>query len=195
MGDIEDGRNHINVQLPHLLSVLTTNTNGEVRGINDIQAEYEERFGPGSYIPVVGVIYWAFRLMVGAGMLMISFRSSGSGTCVAARSEGDLVPAPRAARDRAAVPGELDRLDHDRDGPAAVGRVRRDADARDGIDVGRGGLVLTTLIGFTVIYGLLTVIDVYLLSRFARSEPPTVTSRAPGRPRVLEEVAGWTRAT
>ena len=72
VGDIEDGRNHINVQLPHLLSVLTTNTwNGEVRGINDIQAEYEERFGPGSYIPVVGVIYWAFRLMVGAGMLMI----------------------------------------------------------------------------------------------------------------------------
>jgi cytochrome d ubiquinol oxidase subunit I len=141
VGDIEDGRNHINVQLPHLLSVLTTNTwNGEVRGINDIQAEYEERFGPGSYIPVVGVIYWAFRVMVGAGMLMILVSVLGlwyvrRGT----PSAGDLVPAPRAARDRAAVPSELDRLDHDRDGPAAVGRVRRDADARRGIDVGRGG--------------------------------------------------------
>ena len=42
------------------------------------------------------------------------------------------------------------------------------------------GLVLTTLIGFTVIYGLLTVIDVYLLSRFARSEPPTVTEPSAG---------------
>ena len=40
--------------------------------------------------------------------------------------------------------------------------------------------MLTTLIGFTVIYGLLTVIDVYLLSRFARSEPPTVTEPSAG---------------
>jgi cytochrome d ubiquinol oxidase subunit I len=37
------------------------------------------------------------------------------------------------------------------------------------------GLVLTTLIGFTVIYGFLTVIDVYLLRKYARSEPPAVT--------------------
>jgi len=37
------------------------------------------------------------------------------------------------------------------------------------------GFVLTTLIGFTLIYGLLSVVDVYLLSKFARSDPPTVT--------------------
>ena len=38
IGDVANGRNHINVQLPHLLSVLSTNTwNGEVKGINDIQ--------------------------------------------------------------------------------------------------------------------------------------------------------------
>src|SRR5512134_760843 len=36
VGDIENGRNHINLQLPHLLSVLSTNTwDGEVQGIND----------------------------------------------------------------------------------------------------------------------------------------------------------------
>jgi cytochrome bd-type quinol oxidase subunit 1 len=36
------------------------------------------------------------------------------------------------------------------------------------------GFVATTLIGFTVIYGVLSVIDVVLLTRFARGEPPTV---------------------
>ncbi|MGZ8612891.1 MAG: cytochrome ubiquinol oxidase subunit I, partial [Actinomycetota bacterium] len=69
IGDVENGRNHVNVQLPNLLSVLSTNTwDGEVRGINDIQAEYEQTYGPGSYVPAVGVTYWTFRVMVGAGL-------------------------------------------------------------------------------------------------------------------------------
>ena len=42
------------------------------------------------------------------------------------------------------------------------------------------GLVLTTLVGFTLIYGVLTVVDVYLLTRFARSDPPVVETPAAG---------------
>jgi cytochrome d ubiquinol oxidase subunit I len=33
-------------------------------------------------------------------------------------------------------------------------------------------LVLTTVIGFTLIYGFLTVVDVVLLRRFATADPP-----------------------
>ncbi len=177
VGDVENGRNHINLQLPHMLSVLTTNTwNGEVRGINDIQAEYEERFGPGSYIPVVGVIYWTFRLMVGAGMLMILVSVLGlwyvrRGTLPTATWFLRLAPfaiaLPYLANSTGWIMTEMGRQ------PWVVFGVML---TRDAVSTSVGvGLVLTTLIGFTVIYGLLTVVDVYLLSKFARSEPPTVT--------------------
>jgi len=44
---------------------------GPVEGINDLQAEYEKKYGPGDYVPPVAVTYWTFRLMVGAGTLML----------------------------------------------------------------------------------------------------------------------------
>ena len=174
VGDVENGRNHINIQLPHMLSVLTTNTwNGEVRGINDVQAEYVQRFGPGSYIPMVGVIYWSFRLMVGAGMLMILVSALGlwyvrRGTLPSAKWFLRLAPfaiaLPYLANSTGWIMTEMGRQ------PWVVFGVMLTRDAVSGT-VGLG-LVLTTLIGFTAIYGLLTVIDVYLLSKFARSEPP-----------------------
>ena len=177
VGDIENGRNHINIQLPHMLSVLTTNTwNGEVRGINDIQAEYEQRFGPGAYIPVVGVIYWTFRLMVGAGLLMIAVAGVGLvllrlGKLETARWFLRLAPfaiaLPFIANSMGWIMTEMGRQ------PWVVFGLML---TRDAVSPTVGaGLVATTLIGFTLIYGLLTVVNVYLLSRFARSEPPTVT--------------------
>jgi len=177
VGDVENGRNHINIQLPNMLSVLTTNTwNGEVRGINDIQAEYEQRFGPGSYIPVVGVIYWTFRLMVGAGLLMILVSVVGlwllrKGTLEDATWYLRLAPfaiaLPYLANSTGWIMTEMGRQ------PWVVFGVML---TRDALSTSVGaGFVLTTLIGFTVIYGLLSVVDVYLLSRFARSEPPEVT--------------------
>jgi cytochrome bd ubiquinol oxidase subunit I len=176
VGDIENGRNHINIQLPHMLSVLTTNTwNGEVRGINDIQAEYVKRFGPGSYIPVVGVIYWSFRLMVGAGLLMILVSVVGLillrlGKLETARWFLRLAPfaivLPYVANSTGWIMTEMGRQ------PWVVFGLML---TRGAVSPTVGiGLVLTTLIGFTVIYGILTIVDVYLLSRFARSEPPAI---------------------
>lgn len=37
----------------------------------DLQKEYEEKYGPGDYIPPVRTTFWSFRIMVGVGMLMI----------------------------------------------------------------------------------------------------------------------------
>ena len=46
--------------------------NGEVQGINDLQAEYEQTYGPGNYVPPVFITYWSFRAMVGAGFVMLA---------------------------------------------------------------------------------------------------------------------------
>ena len=60
------------VRLPYMLSVLAhNNATTEVKGINELQAEMEEKYGEGNYIPPVKTVYWGFRVMVGLGVLFI----------------------------------------------------------------------------------------------------------------------------
>ncbi len=70
IGDVENGRNVFNIEIPYGLSLLATNSlDGGVEGINDIQARYELLYGPGDYRPSIGLAYWTFRLMIGFGGL------------------------------------------------------------------------------------------------------------------------------
>ena len=59
------------IPIPHLLSVLATGTwNGEVTGLDQLQAQYEKKYGPGNYVPDVFIQYWSMRVMAylaGAG--------------------------------------------------------------------------------------------------------------------------------
>ena len=51
---------------------MATNTpDGEVKGIHDVQNELAAEYGERSYIPIVGVNYWSFRLMIGFGFLSL----------------------------------------------------------------------------------------------------------------------------
>ena len=63
---------HKDITIPHGLSLLADlSWNGTVKGINQINAAEQQKYGPGDYVPIVGVEYWTFRLMIGAGMLMV----------------------------------------------------------------------------------------------------------------------------
>jgi cytochrome d ubiquinol oxidase subunit I len=73
-GDFErnPGETNRDLRIPHALSILSDfSWNSEVKGIDQIQAESRAKYGPGDYVPIVAVTYWTFRLMVGAGMLLI----------------------------------------------------------------------------------------------------------------------------
>ena len=60
------------LKVPGLLSFLAYNRfEGEVKGINQLQDEYVQTYGPGNYVPPVAVSYWTFRLMAGAGFAML----------------------------------------------------------------------------------------------------------------------------
>src|SRR5215218_5110577 len=60
------------IEVPHLLSLLATNTwNGEVVGLNELQAQYEQQYGPGNYVPNVFVQYWSMRVMAYLGSLVL----------------------------------------------------------------------------------------------------------------------------
>jgi len=59
------------IEIPHLLSVLATGTwDGEVQGLNELQAQYEQEYGPGDYIPNIFVQYWSMRVMAYLGSLI-----------------------------------------------------------------------------------------------------------------------------
>jgi cytochrome d ubiquinol oxidase subunit I len=50
-----------------------------------------------------------------------------------------------------------------------------------------GGMVLTTLIGFTLVYGLLMAADAYLLTRFAKAGPGSLAPHSEQEGLVVEE--------
>ncbi len=62
------------IQIPHLLSVLADGTwDGQVVGLNELEAQYEAQYGPGYYIPNVFIQYWSMRVMAYLGALTFLF--------------------------------------------------------------------------------------------------------------------------
>ncbi len=60
------------ILVPHLLSVLATGTwSGPVTGLNQLQAQYQARYGPGNYVPDVFIQYWSMRVMAYLGSLVL----------------------------------------------------------------------------------------------------------------------------
>ncbi len=60
------------LEIPHLLSVLATGTwNGPVTGLNELQAQYQAKYGPGNYVPDVFIQYWSMRVMAYLGSLVL----------------------------------------------------------------------------------------------------------------------------
>src|SRR5215510_9210611 len=52
------------IEIPHLLSLLATNTwNGKVVGMTPLQNQYSKQYGPGYYVPDVFIQYWGMRVM------------------------------------------------------------------------------------------------------------------------------------
>jgi cytochrome d ubiquinol oxidase subunit I len=59
------------LEIPHLLSLLATNHwNGKVVGLDPLQSQYQQQFGPGYYVPNVFIQYWSMRVMAYAGVLV-----------------------------------------------------------------------------------------------------------------------------
>jgi len=78
IGSLDGSRETFAVTVPSLLSFLATGRfDGSVEGINEIKAAYEKQYGadatarvfsPG-YTPTIPLTYWSFRIMIGLGMV------------------------------------------------------------------------------------------------------------------------------
>jgi cytochrome d ubiquinol oxidase subunit I len=184
VGDVENGRNHVNLQIPYGLSILATNTpDGEVEGINDIQKRYEAMYGPGDYVPAVGIAYWSFRLMIGFGMLAAGLALLG----LWLTRKGRLPERPwlyRLAVLGIGLPFLANTMgwiftEMGRQPWTVFGLMRTAAAVSPGVDVTS---VAITLVGFTLVYAVLAVIEVRLLVKYIKlgaEEQPEAEPAAP----------------
>ena len=77
VGDLSGDQATNIIEIPGLLSWLATGTwdgpDSTVQGINDLQAEYAQKYpqyaAETNFTPYVPITYWGFRLMIGLGML------------------------------------------------------------------------------------------------------------------------------
>lgn len=170
IGNLQGTQDVFSVRIPDLLSILAFNgTTGEVQGINQLQAEYEKQYGAGDYVPPVPVIYWSFRLMVGAGVLMILLALYGLFLLMRRRVERSrwylpvmvfAIFLPYLANSMGWIMTEMGRQ------PWIVFGLLRTQNG--GSPTLTSGSVLFSLITFTLVYGVLMAVDIYLLLRFSR---------------------------
>ncbi len=172
IGDLK-GKEIFSLRIPAVLSLLAYNQlDGEVKGLNELQAEFSAQYGAGNYIPPLALMYWSFRIMVGAGMLMLLL----AGYAIFMVMGETYVRLPRLmkfyiwaialpylANTTGWMMAEVGRA------PWAVYGLLKLEDAVSPNVT--GGQLLTTLIGYVLIYGVLMVADVYLLTKYAKLGP------------------------
>lgn len=174
--DEDNQKNNFEVKIPGVLSFLSTNSfNGEVKGIKELQAADVQKYGPGDYIPPVTPLFWSFRLMVLAGGLMLLLVLAGIFSSKNIDQKNGLlklllwaIPLPYIANTTGWFVAEAGRQ------PWIVYGLQKTA---SGVStVVPAAAVLTTLIGFTLIYGVLAVVGVYLFVKYAKQGPDAIAN-------------------
>jgi cytochrome d ubiquinol oxidase subunit I len=202
VGDVNKGHNSVEIELPNLLSFLADDSfTSYVGGINDVNKAELEKYGPGDYRPDIAVAYWGFRWMIGFGMVSIGVGFAGLWLtrrkfwlAPEHRTGDDEVPRlmftknlgigeglsrwywrialwtmvfPLIANSWGWIFTETGRQ------PWVVYGVLKTSDAvSPGVSAAD---VWTSLIVFTVLYGVLAVVEGRLMLKYAKAGPPELT--------------------
>jgi cytochrome d ubiquinol oxidase subunit I len=169
-----DGHSELfSIRIPNLLSFLSTHTwEGQVEGLNDLQAQYSTAFGAGDYMPIIWLTYWAFRWMIGLGALAMLVAVVGlwltrKGNLNLKKWQWNtaiwMVPLPLLAISVGWMFTEMGRQ------PWIVFGLMKTA---DGVSPGVSASdVLISLIVFTLLYGALAVVEFKLLMKTVKAGP------------------------
>ncbi len=174
IGDLSQRKELFSIRIPRLLSLLSYNKlEGEVKGIFNLQEEFTQLYGPGDYIPPIAVVYWAFRIMIGAGTLLLLLAFVGLYMVKAGVLETRSIIykifmvaifLPYLANSAGWIMTEVGRV------PWIVYGLMI---LKDGVSITVPiGFVATSLIVYTITYAALMVADIYLLAKFAKAGVP-----------------------
>ncbi|KQY47564.1 cytochrome ubiquinol oxidase subunit I [Cellulomonas sp. Root137] len=187
IGDLSnscEGVNHV-IEIPGLTSFMATGDfNAPLPGVENLQAEYEEKYGftddegnPISYQPNLLVTYWSFRLMIGFGLgsaalalvaLWVTRKGRVNGNVWFGRLGIVALVTPFLASSFGWIFTEMGRqpwVVAPNPNPSGVDGVWL-LTARGVSTVTSTGTILTSLIAFTLLYGVLAVFWYRLMHRY-----------------------------
>jgi cytochrome bd ubiquinol oxidase subunit I len=151
----------------------------EIPGINQLQAEYSALYGPGDYVPLVGLDFWMFRIMVGVGLLIIALAAYAlylpwkkwpQSWTRWLKWMPLAIALPYIANTSGWILTETSRQ------PWIVSELLKTENA---ISPNLGsGIVLFSLLGFVLIYAVLMIVDAYLLVKYAKAGPDAAMQEA-----------------
>jgi cytochrome bd ubiquinol oxidase subunit I len=179
LGSLNGHEEIFSVRVPKLLSLMATaSPDGRVEGVDDLQAAYAAQLGAGNYRPFVPVTYWSFRLMIGFGVLAMLVAAA---TLWHARRDRPrlsrwvwpaavwAIALPLLANSAGWIFTEMGRQ------PWTVFGVLKTADSVSP-KVGVADVALSLGV-FTVLYGILAVVELLLMLRYARAGAPDAEER------------------
>jgi cytochrome d ubiquinol oxidase subunit I len=175
IGTLDGTRSVYQIDVPSVLSFMATgDVDGTVKGINDLQKEYEKTYGAGDYTPNIPIAYWGFRLMIGFGAIAFLFAA----LVLWQMRKGGLphgkwfLPAMIATPFLPLLANSFGWIftESARQPWAVFGLIKTE----DGVSaVVSAGSVLFTMIVFTLLYGVLAFIEIGLTLKVIKNGPAT----------------------
>jgi cytochrome d ubiquinol oxidase subunit I len=201
-GDVAAGHNTVAIDIPGLLSFLAKDDfTSYVPGINDVNKAEQAKYGPGDYRPNIPTAYWGFRWMIGFGMT--SFAVGLAGLWLTRRKlwlapehrTGDDEPPHLVLTKNRRLGPTLSRwywriglltmgfplianswgwifTETGRQPWVVYGLLKTTDAVSPTVSTGE---VLTSLIVFTALYGILAVVEVKLMVKYVKAGPPELT--------------------
>ncbi|MCV7030433.1 cytochrome ubiquinol oxidase subunit I [Mycobacterium sherrisii] len=169
------------IEVPYVLPFLAESkfTGVTLQGVRNIQQDYEQRFGPNDYRPNLFVTYWSFRTMIGLMAIPVLFALTTLWLTRRGRTPDKpwyswfallTIPAPFLANSAGWVFTEMGRQPWIVvPNPTGDQHVRLTVSA--GVSDHAAGMVVTSLVTFTLVYAVLAVIWFFLLKRYVVEGP------------------------
>ncbi|WP_445160605.1 cytochrome ubiquinol oxidase subunit I [Mycobacterium sp. Dal123C01] len=169
------------IEVPYVLPFLAESRFSDVtlQGVRNIQQDYEHRFGPNDYRPNLFVTYWSFRMMIGLMAIPVLFALATLWLTRGGRTPTRpwfswfallTIPTPFLANSAGWVFTEMGRQPW-LVVPNPTGDQQVRLTVSQGVSDHAPGMVITSLVTFTVVYAVLAVIWFFLLKRYVAEGP------------------------
>jgi cytochrome bd ubiquinol oxidase subunit I len=175
-----DSVTHV-IEVPYVLAFLAEGKLSGVTldGVKNIQQQDQTRFGPGDYRPNLFVTYWAFRIMIGLLLIPVLFALVALWMTRGGRTPDQrwfswlalvTIPMPFLANSAGWVFTEMGRQPWIV-APNPTGDQMVRLTVQQGVSGHGAGIVVLSLIAFTLVYAVLAVIWFWLIRRYVIEGP------------------------
>ena len=169
------------IEVPYVLPFLAESrfTGVTLQGVRNIQEDYQSKFGPNDYRPNLFVTYWSFRMMIGLLAIPVLFALVTLWLTRGGRTPNHrwfswfallTIPTPFLASGAGWVFTEMGRQPWIVV-PNLTGDQLIRLTVREGVSSHASGMVITSLVTFTLVYAVLAVIWFWLLKRYVVEGP------------------------